>query len=368
MNDGFPNGENDWERAIEFEGLPLFTRSYGYHLASREILKHIANSPVLRYPKYCIENSPVVFMAFEAFRQQVGGLKLSVLASPQSLYIPYWDFSIPKTDAGCTSIPDLASLFDRSTIGDWDVIRISNVLQGSVFLDSLKSQSVLSWRSTPAPPCDYIVCCDLDTFLSRVSKNFRASLRKARNKLSLHKDVRFESHRSEIEVRDALGRFFLLECRGWKGESTGAISQNFGVRSFYELLYSSFSKIPSHWVEVNELWVDDCLLSSQLCLGVSDTLFVLKIAYDEEYPKLSPGNMLLEWIITRDSNVGRVKNLNLISDSSWHKDWAALQIPNWHVEVYNKTPSAYALRLARYLKDRFDRRSPQQSNVPLIGV
>lgn len=357
----------DWKSATDFQGPPLFTHSYEYHFACQEALNHQKPEPSLRYTAVKKEGFTPVFIVLEHARKTFGGLPYSILSSPQSIYVPYWDLSIPKDDTSNAITPALDALLDPENVGQWDVMRLSNVLEGTAILKALESQSTFSWRKFPAPPCDYLNCSNSDTFLSGISKNFRASLRKARNKLSAHSDVRFESHTTKCEITTALENFFSLEARGWKGASSGAISQDSGIKRFYELLFEHFTRTPRQWVEINELWVDGNLLASQLCLGVADTLFVLKIAYDETQPKLSPGNMLLEWLITRGDGNGRARYLNLISDSSWHRDWAASQIANWHIEAYNRTAGGRTIQLARFIQNKMQHRNPTHKSIAAKG-
>lgn len=347
-----PAENEEWASATGFVGLSLFTHSYRYHRACLRSVAGAARDQLPRYYAVRTAAGGVALVGLERTIRKLAGLRVKTLRSPQNVYVPYWDFCIPAPAARSNAIAPLEEIIRSAEFGAWDVMQLNNVLEGTAVLTALEAQASVAWKRWPAPQCDYLQCQDSDALLASVSKNFRASLRKARNKLHALADVEFKSHTSPQAVGVALKNFFALEELGWKGAMTGAIAQNATISAFYELMFEEFAQDPLGWVEINELWAEGKLLASQLCLGVVDTLFVLKIAYDEAYPKLSPGNMLLEWLVTRDEGAGRTRCLNLISDSSWHRDWAASHLKNWYIEIYNRTPTGWLMQLARSAQQR----------------
>jgi hypothetical protein len=271
-----------------------------------------------------------------------------------AVYVPYWDvINIPQPD-GLPQSAKLADLFHRRIAGRWDVVQLYDVLDDSYLFSQIHSDD-LKWQCWEGPHCDYLPCQSQDDFLAGLSKNFRANLRKARNKLNKFGDVRFCSHCDPVIVQKALNNFFTLEMAGWKGACNSAIAQNLRIREFYRSLFDEYPKDPRAWCEINELHADGKILASQICLGMDDTLYVLKVAYDEAYSDVAPGNMLLEWVLTRPQNDGRIRYLNLISDSEWHKDWKVSFLKSWRIEIYNKTLGGLLFRAVRSFQKRMQK-------------
>ncbi len=353
-----------WGAATRFSGMPIFTHSYHYHRACVEALGETGDHASLEYPSKSFGADSFVTAPLERVGKRHGLVSIDALRSPEGIYVPYWDIVASSSDGRAS--PDVCEFLASDALGRWDVIQLADVLQGSAILTALEGSAGIAWRRSARPRCDFVECQSCESFLAGVSKNFRASLRKARNKLHKLADVRFVSHVEPAAVRHALARFFALESKGWKGAASGAIAQSPAKKRFYELLFESYANDPIGWVEINELHAAGDLLASQLCLGRRDTLFVWKIAYDEGYQKVSPGNMLLEWLVTRDGGDGRVRYLNLISDSSWHADWGASHIENWYVEIYNDTLAGRLVRAGRAAKELTGKR-PQRGVVPEAG-
>src|SRR5690606_17756733 len=71
--------------------------------------------------------------------------------------------------------------------------------------------------------------------LDRLSKNFRGSLRKARNKLARLAGVEVRWAREPAEIYPAFERFLEVEASGWKGDGGigTAIQLDPTLRAFY---------------------------------------------------------------------------------------------------------------------------------------
>ncbi|HRD48346.1 MAG: GNAT family N-acetyltransferase [Candidatus Competibacter sp.] len=347
-----------WKKAVEIEGCRRrFIHSYHYYFACLQASQIVGQGPPeLEFITACFDKGESLIAPFERVTHRYMGYAMKILRSPIAIYVPYWDvIGIPQLNNGYPTI-GFGDVLKAPAMGRWDIVQLYNVLEDSLVLSQLEKNHDLSWECWELPRCDYLICQSMEEFLGGLSKNFRASLRKARNKLQKLKDIEFRSHREPEFVQKALQTFFMLEMAGWKSDCKGAIAQNLNIRQFYEILFNEYSKERRAWCEINELCAEGKILASQICLGVDDTLYILKVAYDENYSHVSPGNMLLEWVLTRFGSKGSIRYLNLISDSAWHTDWKASFLKNWYIEIYNKTPGGSLMHAMRLLQRRLGKK------------
>jgi CelD/BcsL family acetyltransferase involved in cellulose biosynthesis len=189
-----------------------------------------------------------------------------------------------------------------------------------------------------------------------LSKNFRGSLRKARNKLLAMSGVDFVTAREVVELRAAFDEFLSVEASGWKGRGGKgtAIALHPKVEPFYRNLIDQFG--PSGLCEINLLRVGNECISAQFCIAVRDIYYVLKIGYDEKHAVLAPGNMLLEHLLARLRSEGRMRVVNLVSDADWHTSWRPVRTPQFEIVCANNTLrglAAIALLRARKVARRW---------------
>ena len=210
----------------------------------------------------------------------------------------------------------------------WDVYRARNVLR-----DSQMGRAVLGlggfFRTVLTQQrCAVIPIGDYPVMISKLTKNFRGNLRKAKNRIDRAGDVQFVVERSPERVRKMFEAFIDLEMSGWKGDPSklrqaytlpSAIGLNRSKRSFYTSIVEEFSASGS--IEICSLLLDGKLIASQLCLLLNSTCFIMKITYDESASRYSPGHLLIDHTIQRYSEEGRIKQCNLITDFAWHKSW-----------------------------------------------
>ncbi|HEY7739821.1 MAG TPA: GNAT family N-acetyltransferase [Steroidobacteraceae bacterium] len=172
---------------------------------------------------------------------------------------------------------------------------------------------------TTVKTCEEIpTCARVEDHQSRLSANFRSNLRKARNKLLREPAVEFGSARQPGEIDAALDEFVQLEASGWKGRAGTAIAQDVRLRAFYRGLARELG--PQGRVVVNTLRVAGRLIAGQFCLQGDDTLYVLKLAYDETWSRVAPGNMLLEHLVLNGGADG-IHRINLVGNPQWLRDW-----------------------------------------------
>ena len=246
-------------------------------------------------------------------------------------------------------------MLKRSSNIQWDVLLLKGVPEESRVARELKSSETCH-MSRRVAHSDYLISRPFEEYKFLLSKNFRGNLRKARNKLNGKSDVQYMCCREKGEVKTALSRFVSLESVGWKGQVAGAIAQRPEMRRYYESLAETFSHEPKGGYEINELWVEGSLAASQICLWLDETIYVLKVAYNEQLANLAPGNLLLAWLINRCAVEDEVRYVNLVSDTDWHKDWSPKTIDRWDFELYRSPLRRNMVQVLRRVNDSFVKR------------
>lgn len=123
-------------------------------------------------------------------------------------------------------------------------------------------------------------------------RNLRKNMSRYRNRVSKTLGgYTFKVLTDLQDISDAVDRYGLLESKGWKGVSDTALHPDNAQGHFYREIMESFARSENAYVF--ELWTNDQLVSSRLCIS-NDTLFiVLKTTYDEALKQYAFGRLLL---------------------------------------------------------------------------
>jgi CelD/BcsL family acetyltransferase involved in cellulose biosynthesis len=288
--------------------------------------------------------------------RRFSGLHTRVLESPSAIYLPFYDI-ISNDSAGDPNITEIAvQLLKAAADLRWDVLLFNSVPEKSRIARDLSAASPCRMRKLAAHS-DYLTCQPFEEYKRILSKNFRGNLRKALNKLNARTGVQYVCRQEKAEAEIALSRFVELEAAGWKGKVGGAIAQRPQLNRYYLSLINCFDREPTARCEINELWVEDLLASSQICLRLDDTVYVLKVAYREDFANLAPGNLLLAWLINRSAVNDGVRFVNLVSDTEWHIDWRPETIQRLDFEIYKTPVMRNTVHLLRYVKKKLVKRT-----------
>ncbi|MEW6109466.1 MAG: GNAT family N-acetyltransferase [Nitrospirota bacterium] len=282
-------------------------------------------------------NRPIAVFPLKRVKKKLFGIMFNALEIPDHPHIDLSDFIFEKADENAGLLTSLINYLNKKSLIDWDVILLPHLLEESPVFHSFTVPPYPFVIYEPAGRCDYITCSPNEKTYSKLSKNFRGNLRKARNKLFREKEVEFVSARKGAELFRCFEEFLDVESSGWKGEkgTKTAIKHSSGSVEFYRQLLEKYSE--NNGCEINLLKIHGECIAGQFCLLVDDTIYILKIGYNEKYAQLAPGNMLLEKLIQRASNDEKIKYINLTTGSHWHKDWKPHSFKVVRVYIFNKT-------------------------------
>lgn len=170
--------------------------------------------------------------------------------------------------------------------------------------------------------------------------NFRRNLRKADNRLAREAGVSFHFDEGASADPAALDTFLALEAAGWKGRAGTAIAHDARLLAFYRELVAGFAaRRRLEWI-----WLEIGGRTAAMFLGVRlpRALVLLKIAYDEAFARLGPGNLLFERLLEREIVAGHLDEINCTTDMPWHRLWAlsSARYARFHVVPRRLSPIA----------------------------
>lgn len=115
-------------------------------------------------------------------------------------------------------------------------------------------------------------------------------LRRQRNRLAEHGEVRFEVARTAPQIASAVEVFLTLEASGWKAQRGTALKQHDGDAGFVRRAAAELGELGQ--CEVVTLFAGDTPVAAAIVLRHQDRAFYFKLGVDERFAKLSPGVQL----------------------------------------------------------------------------
>jgi CelD/BcsL family acetyltransferase involved in cellulose biosynthesis len=269
-----------------------------------------------------VGGTPMAICPLQTSRTRALGMPVRMLEPPDPNAISYPDFVFARTPATATLLPSLLNwLRSNSEIG-WDILTIPKML-------SAPDESDLA-DLAPDPPffrhsrgvCYYFRCDQgIAAIQGRVSGQLRQQWRRRRRQLLGMGTMESVSSRDPAELPRLFEEFLELEASGWKGragEGT-AIQLDPDLVRFYSGMMSRFAA--SGGCEINLLRLNGRNIAGQFCLISAGTWYHLKIAYDEEFHKYSPGSILLEDVLARLCLDEGVHTASLLTGAEWADRW-----------------------------------------------
>lgn len=298
---------------------------------------------LIKSPKQSISIIP---LEYRHKKNHLGTLK--ILQFPEHNHIPLYDIICRPEFSIDTLFNSLISGLKNLKI-HWDLLQF-NQLPDNSKVTNLGSVYKLNFKITQIKTCYQIDCkVPWENYFATLSQNHRSNLNKARNKLCNENNVIFELVDKKEQLNKLFYEFLKVEASGWKGRQGTAIQNSLHLTNFYQNLIDNFSEL-GH-VMIGRVAIGEKTIASQFCLRDSDTLYLLKMGYDESYSKFSPGHTLLEWNIRNIYHTFGIRYLNVVGNPSWFWQWKPQSIPIWEVVVYNFTVKASLIYISLILRN-----------------
>ena len=155
-----------------------------------------------------------------------------------------------------------------------------------------------------------------EAYSSKFKRNLRRKIKKA-NEVGQLRLSRIQADHDDIER--AFNKFIEIENSGWKGEGGTSIAQQKDKLAYYTELYKQYRA--QGILNINLLYLDDNCIAAQFGLEINQTLYLLKIAYNQEYSDISPGHLLLDELITEGQDQGKLKKISFVTGVGWIDRW-----------------------------------------------
>jgi hypothetical protein len=313
--------EADWRRL--YAAMPLRTGFHAYeaHVAYVDLFVEAPE----RFRCLVLRDADGVraICPLEARVERALGPPIPVWAVPRHPHIPVCDVICPEDDARRELLPALLDYLRRKPEGR-PLLVLGPLPADSVLWEGLRRLTASRYCARATMPAAVFDCeQSFDELMSRLTKHFRRNLRAHRKKLGALENVRRVTAVGD-GIEHEFERFLELEASGWKGESSTklAIIVRPGHPTFYRTLSTTLgSQGGEDRCEINSLYADGRCIASQFCMRTGGEYSISKIAYDEQYSRLSPGLLLMEETVERCCKDPALERLNLQTDGAWQRDW-----------------------------------------------
>ena len=111
-----------------------------------------------------------------------------------------------------------------------------------------------------------------------------------------------------------------LEASGWKGAEGSAIAQGAEVAAFYREVAAASAA--SRRLRLYTLACDGRPIAFRLSILDEGTLFLLKTAYDEQFARFGPGNLLLRRVLRHAFDDPAISAVDLVGHPEWKRPWS----------------------------------------------
>ncbi len=329
---GLEQLEADWKRL--YAAMPGRSRYHAYE-AQLAYLSHLCAAPALsRYLALTDGRRVRAICPLEAVRDTSLRIPLRAWALPTHDHWVATDAIAAQDEARLALVPTVVDFLRRHPEGR-ELLVLGPTPESANLREGLQWMRKGEYCERLATPSNFFDCAvPYDQLMERLTKHFRRNLRSHRNKVQLLADVRFVNVVGQEGLEAELDNFLAVEASGWKGRdgAGSAIRLRPNLVAFYRDLVRTMHG-PEDRCEINALYAEGRCIASQFCVRTGEEYTILKIAYDEAFARLGPGQVLLERTMERCCDDPGITRLDLVSDASWFRDWQTQRMPMQQASV-----------------------------------
>lgn len=267
-----------------------------------------------------------------------GGITFRGLELPSHNHLALCDIPVLNNGCGIDILKIVKDYVSDKYAGKWDFICLPRVIEDSNVMEAFAKTSLGRKHIFQTGSCHYIDCSrDYQHAVAGISTHFRHELRRKLRKAARIGCVHFHFERNKSGLLEAYNRFLKLESSGWKGTNGAAtaINLNRELVNFYDQILTEYGEQGKCLISL--MSIDGKDVAGQFCTINDETVFIQKIAYNEEFKRISPGSLLLDALIEWCCNDKQLKYINLVTASSWSHRWAPKTLNVYTIYLFNST-------------------------------
>jgi CelD/BcsL family acetyltransferase involved in cellulose biosynthesis len=167
-----------------------------------------------------------------------------------------------------------------------------------------------------------------------LSSRLRSDLRRAQRKAESYGRVTYQIHapRTAQEFLPLYAQALQVEAAGWKGRDGSAVAKNELQREFfsrYGVMASEEGILRLAFMRIN-----GTLAAMQYAVQWNEAYWLLKIGYDEDFSRFSPGMLLIQHTLQYACNEGLHSYEFLGSAETWTQRWTTAERTTSRIAVY----------------------------------
>jgi CelD/BcsL family acetyltransferase involved in cellulose biosynthesis len=353
--DGLRSLENVWPVVLQAIERPEFFYQYEWYETA------LATWPAEAGDTFFVvayrQDAPIAICPLRLSESRVLGVPVRTLSVPDPHSVSYTDFISAKDDRADLLPLVLAELRSSSEI-DWDVLTLPKCFHNAAVAPTSDRLATTPGVFRHRRDVCYYFRCDqgMEAINANMSKGLRGDIRRCRRQFGQLGTLEFVYSRDSEKLPELFEEFLTLEASGWKGaqgEGT-AIKLDPTLVRFYSTLMTRFGATRN--CEINIMRLDGRNIAGNFSLISDGTWNQLKIAYDEEFRKQSPGYVLIDGMLSRLCDDPLVHTANILTGADWAERLHGEALEVWRVVARNRTLQGHAAlqetKLRRLVHDR----------------
>lgn len=234
-------------------------------------------------------------------------------------------------------------------IPGWDALVLPDVPEGGALHDLLPLAEADGyptgrWESLQSPFIRLPEENSLKEPFARGSTKFKANLRRRLKHLREEGEVRLV--RVTEALPEVLERFYQLEKAGWKGDAQTAIACSPKTLRFYQEIARAAERFG--YLSLYALNCGARTIAMHYGLLHNGRYFLLKPAYDEEFRRYSPGQ-ILTWQVMQDLVAQGVGEFDFLGPQmDWKRDWEPGERAHYWCYIFRKGVAGRLLSAAKF--------------------
>jgi CelD/BcsL family acetyltransferase involved in cellulose biosynthesis len=243
------------------------------------------------------------------------------LEVPTNPHAPYTDFVVSDPARLRAVMPSVLRRLAAERDLPWDYLALRRTRRGSGAERCLRDLPGFTIRSTPVGSADFLSVRSQDALFGSLTSHFRNNLRRAHKRAEALGGISYHTARDRQECEVLFREFLAVEASGWKGEegTRSAIALDPRLRSFYATLMRRFADRGQCRIDV--VRHDGRPIAAAFQLVVDQTIYGLKIGFDESHAQIAPGNLLHSRIFASACDDPLISTYDMTSDAAWHAQW-----------------------------------------------